>query len=344
MKLTRLLLAVAVVAVIAGVAYVNQVNQPTAVKMADAAQNFLDTLSEVQKKQAQFDFNDKERINWHFVPVQNADKKPTRKGLPLGEMDGKQRTAALALLRAGTSPDGYTKATTIISLEEILRELETSGAMVRNPGWYFLSIYGPPSKTGKWGWRIEGHHLSLNFTLDGGRVISATPAFFGANPATVKDGPRKGLRTLPEAEDLARELFKSLDKDQQAAALQPKHFPETPEAKDRPAVGDPVGVAGAKMTEKQRDVLLKLLQSYTNRMPEDVGEEEFRQVKEGGLDKVYFAYSGGSEPGQPHTYRIQGPSFVVEFLNVQADAANNPANHIHSSWRNVKGDFGLAPR
>ena len=276
MKLLRLLLVAVAIGVIVGVAYVNQATEPAAGKMANAAQKFLDSLSENQKKQAHFAFDDKERTNWHFVPVQNNDKKPTRKGLPLGEMDGNQRAAALDLLRAGTSPDGFAKATTIFSLEGILRDLETSGAMVRNPGWYFVTIFGDPSKTGKWGWRIEGHHLSLNFTMDGGRVIGATPAFFGANPALVKDGPRKGQRTLPEAEDLARDLFKSLDKDQQAVALLKEPIKETPEEKDRPNVGDPVGLTAAKMTEKQRDTLMKLLESYTNRMPEDVAREEWR--------------------------------------------------------------------
>src|SRR5262249_20864162 len=129
MKLLRLVLAVTALAVVVGVAYVNQTTQPAAPKMANAAQKFLETPSENPKKQTLLDFDDKERTNWHFVPVQNNDKKPTRKGLPLGEMDGKQRTAALELLRAGTSPDGYTKATTIFSLEEILRDLETGGAM-----------------------------------------------------------------------------------------------------------------------------------------------------------------------------------------------------------------------
>ncbi|HKB39032.1 MAG TPA: DUF3500 domain-containing protein, partial [Gemmataceae bacterium] len=278
MKLLRLLLALAAVAVVAGVAYVNQTTEPAAGKMANAAQKFLDTLSENQKKQTQFDFDDKERTNWHFVPVQNNDKKPTRKGLPLGEMDGKQRTAALELLRAGTSPDGYTKATTIISLEEILRDLEKGGAMVRNPGWYFIAVFGPPSKTGKWGWRVEGHHLSLNFTIDKGKVVSATPAFFGANPAEVKAGKHKGLRTLPEAEDRARELFKSLDKDQRKLAYREKRFAEIEEAKAKPNVGPPVGLPGSKLTAKQRDVLQKLIEGYANRMPPEVAAAQLAGV------------------------------------------------------------------
>jgi len=245
-------------------------------------------------------------------------------------------------LRAGTSEGGYTKATTIMSLESILRELEKGGAMVRDPGWYFLTIFGDPSKTGKWGWRVEGHHLSLNFTLDGGKVIASTPAFFGANPATVKQGDRKGLRTLAEAEDLAKELFRSLDEEQRKTAFQDKQFPEISEAKAAPDVGEPKGLARASMNDKQKAKLDELIKSYVDRMPADIAQVEMAQLRDGGPDKIQFAYAGGLEPGQPYTYRIQGPTFVVMFLNVQPDGAKNPANHIHSAWRNIKGDFGLS--
>lgn len=342
MKLSRLLLSLALLVGLSGVAYVAQLAEPAGVKMANAADKFLATLKEEQKARTTFAFDDKERTNWYFVPLQDKAKKSTRKGLPLEEMTAEQKQAALGLVKAGTSMVGYEKATTIMSLEGILRELEKSGAMVRNPEWYFFSVFGTPSKTGKWGWRVEGHHLSLNFTMDKGKLVGATPAFFGANPATVKDGPRKGLRTLLEAEDLARELFQTLDDEQKKVALQEKQFAEIEQGKAKPNVGNPVGLAAAKMTSKQRDILLKLLQSYANRMPPDVAEVELNQVKEAGLEKVHFAYAGGVEPGKPHTYRVQGPTFVVEFLNVQGDSAGNPANHIHSAWRNLKGDFGLA--
>jgi hypothetical protein len=336
-----MLLALMMVAALAGVAYVRQVNEPAGSKMVNAADRLVASLNAEQKTKATFDFDNKERFNWHFVPLQDNQRRPTRKGLPLEEMTAEQKEAAKALVAAGTSSDGYTKATTIMSLESILRELEKGGRLVRNPEWYFFTIFGTPSKTGKWGWRVEGHHLSLNFTIDGGKVLAATPAFFGANPATVMQGPRKGTRTLPEADDLAKALFRALDEDQKKVAYQKERFPEIDAQNRAPDLGEPKGLPAAKMTEKQRGLLLRLLQAYASRMPDDVAEAEMSEVHKAGLDQIYFAYNGGLEPGKPHTYRVQGPTFVIEFLNEQADSAKNPANHIHSVWRNTKGDFGL---
>ncbi len=341
MKLVRISLALVCTGLLVSVAYVGQTKETAGTKMVSAGQKFLKTLSAEQRDKAAYPFDSKERTNWYFTPRQDNQKRTTRKGLPIEEMTEEQKQAALALLRAGTSERGYTKATTIMSLESILRELEKGGAMVRNPGWYFFTIFGDPSKEGKWGWRVEGHHLSLNFTLDKGRVIASTPAFFGANPATVKTGPRQGLRTLAEAEDLAKELFRSLTEEQRKIAFQDKEFPEIEEAKPAPNLGEPKGLAAAKMTEPQKAKLEALIKAYANRMPPDIAETELAQVREAGLDKVHFAYAGGLEPGQKHTYRIQGPTFVVMFLNVQNDSSGNPANHIHSVWRSIKGDFGI---
>lgn len=341
MKLSRVCVSVSLMLVLASVAYVAQSQEPAGLKMADAAEKFLASISPEQKQKLVFDFDDAERFNWHFIPLQDGTK-PTRKGLRMEELSAEQQAAARDLIRAGTSDKGYAEASTIMSLENLLKELEKGGAMVRNPGWYFFTVYGTPSKTGKWGWRVEGHHLSLNFTLDGGKVISSTPAFFGANPANIKDGAGKGKRTLAEAEDLAKELFKSLDDSQKQTALQKKHFREIEGKTKKPSLEQPEGLSGAKMTQAQRDLLTRLLRSYANRMPADVSELEWQEVKKAGEDQIYFAYSGSTEEGQPHTYRIQGPTFVVEFLNIQADSAKNPANHIHSVWRRTKGDFGLS--
>jgi hypothetical protein len=310
--------------------------------MTGAADKFLAALNADQKAKAQLDFEDPARFNWRFTPQQDAAKKYTRKGLPLEEMTAEQKDAARELLKAGTSAVGYEKATTIMSLEGILAELEgKDGAMVRNPGWYFFAFFGKPSKTGPWAWRVEGHHLALNFTLDKGKIVSATPAMFGANPAVYIGGTKKGQMVLPEAEEHAKALLKSLDDDQKKVALQKEPFSEIKEGAKSPTnVGEPKGLAAAKMNDKQRELLQKLVKAYADRMPADVAEAELRRVKEAGLDKVHFAYQGGLEQGQAHTYRVQGPTFVIEFLNVQADSAKNPANHIHSAWRSLKNDFG----
>src|SRR5438132_7707709 len=311
MKLRRMILALTLVAFFVGVAHVAQTTETAGVRMTVAAEKFVGTLEKEKRAKATFDFDDKERTNWFFTPQQDQAKNPTRKGLPLVEMTDAQKKAALALVAAGTSAAGKSKATTIMSLEALLRELEKGGRLVRNPEWYFFTVFGTPSKTGKWGWRVEGHHLSLNFTVDGGKVVSATPAFFGANPATVLQGPRKGTRTLPEADDLAKELFRTLDEDQKKIAYQQKAFPEVEGQTPAPHPGEPKGLPAAKMTEMQRGLLLRLLQAYASRMPADVAEADMSEVHKAGLDQIRFAYSGGIEFGKPHRHRLQGPTFLI---------------------------------
>jgi hypothetical protein len=343
MRSRRVVLAVLALLMVGGVAYVAQNLEPSGVKMGAAAERFLNLLNEEQKQRATFGFADQERFNWHFVPLQDEQRKSTRKGLPLEAMNAEQRNAALELLRSATSLEGFRRATTIMSLESILRDLEKNGAMVRNPDWYFFSVFGKPGN-GRWAWRVEGHHLSLNFTVEDGKVVSATPLFMGANPATVKEGPRKGLRTLAAAQDGARDLFRSLTEDQRQQARIAQHFPEIKARNQLPEVGEPVGLAASKLTEKQRGLLFDLLRAYTSSMPADVAEAEMKGIQEAGLDAIHFAWSGSPEEGQQHTYRVQGPTFVAEFLNVQEDSAKNPANHIHTCWRSRKNDFGLVSK
>jgi len=344
MKFSRIVLTLPLVAMLAGVAYVSQQTGTPATKLAVAAQKFVDTLTPEQKKQTLYPFDSPERTNWEFVPLQK-DNRPTRKGLPLQDMTPPQKTLALALVEAGTSVSGNKQATTIMSLESILKVQEAKKPTnVRDPEWYFFTIFGTPGKSGQWGWRVEGHHLSINYTLDNNEVVSATPTFFGANPSTVKDGPKKGERILPEVEDYARELFKSLDDKQQAEAFQSKNFGEPKSKSVKPTVGPAVGVPATKMTAKQRDLLMKLVHAYADRLPPEVAVAELKRVQDAGTDKIHFAYSGGTEPGKGYTYRVQGPSFVIEFLNVQADSGGNPANHIHSCWRRMDGDFGITAK
>jgi len=345
MKRLRSLVLVLVAVGLCSFALVGRPADGSAAKMADAAKALLAALTPEQKQKASYPFDDKKRLAWFFTPQQSKDRKFTRIGVRFEEMTPEQKAAALALLKTGTSRSGYEQATTIMSLEGILKDLEgDKGAMVRNEGWYFISIFGEPSNTGSWSWRFEGHHMSLNYTLDKGEVVTATPMMFGANPAEVKAGERKGLRTLPAIEDHARALIKSLTEEQAKVAKQPMNEKlwEIKENNPRADVGDPVGIPADKLDAEQTKSLQSLIKAYTDRMPEDLAAAELTRAMKTEPSKLFFAYAGSPVPGEPYTYRVFAPEFVIEFLNVQADGAKNPANHIHSAWRRLPADFGLA--
>jgi hypothetical protein len=303
----------------------------TAAAMVAAASAFVDALAPEQRAQAVLPFEEEERFNWHYVPRD-------RRGLPFKAMSEQQRSRAHAFLQAGLSQAGYRKATTIISLEEVLRELEGGQGPVRDPELYFFTLFGRPTTEGTWGWRVEGHHVSLNFTVVQGRLIASTPQFLGANPAEVKQGPRQGLRALPAEEDLARELLNSLDPARRAEAVIAAEAPRDiiTRADRRAEVGEPQGLGVARMDGRQRGLLLALLDEYANAMPDAIAQERLRRLQEAGIDQIHFAWAGSGDRGEPHYYRVQGPTFLIEYDNTQ-----NNANHIHSVWRDFDGDFGL---
>ncbi len=305
--------------------------KPSAV-MAGAAHNFLAALSPDQQAKATFQMSDNEqRTDWHYIP------RP-RKGIPLKDLDGAQRALAEGLLNSGLSQRGYMKATSIMSLEKVLKEIEPPGGRnVRDPELYYFSIFGEPSDTNTWGWRVEGHHLSLNFTIAKGQMVATSPSFFGDNPAEVKQGPRRGLRVLSREEDLGRELLMSLDaKQKTVAVIDPKAPADIVNTNKRKLEFEtPKGIAGSKLTKKQVETLMALLDEYAGNMPEELANARMDLVRKAGLEKVFFAWAGGPDRGQGHYYRVQGPTFLVEYDNTQ-----NDANHIHSVWRDYNGDFG----
>ena len=302
----------------------------TPLVMSNAANALLSTLSADQKAKAVFTFNDEERLNWHFIPRE-------RKGLSYKLMTHEQRPLALALLNSSLSQQGFIKTTSIMSLEEILKIQEKSTPPGRrDPENYFFSIFGEPSETGTWGFRFEGHHVAMNFTIVGGKVASS-PMFFGTNPAEVKDGPRKGLRVLGHEEDFGRELVKSLTPEQRkVAVLSDVALKDIITMASRKAAldGQPSGLPAAKLNAKQRVLLQNLLEEYANNIPEQGAAARREQIKKAGAN-MNFAWTGGLERGEGHYYRVQSPAFLVEYDNTQ-----NNNNHVHAVWRDFTGDFG----
>jgi hypothetical protein len=299
-------------------------------EMAWAANNFLNALTPEQQTTATYALKDEERFDWHFIP------KP-RKGLPLKEMNSAQQKLAHALLASGLSQRGYAKATTIMSLDQILKEMENDTVGRRNPDLYYFTIFGKPGAVEPWGWRVEGHHLSLNFVVRGDHVLASTPAFFGSNPAEVRNGPRQGLRVLGTEDDLGRQFVKSLTTEQQKTAVLTNDAPKdiiTTNAR-KVQLLNPPGLPVAEMTAAQKQQLTTLVQDYAFRHRAEIADEDLQKIQQAGWDKVHFAWAGGLEPGQGHYYRIQGPTFLLEFDNTQ-----NDANHVHTVWRDFQNDFG----
>lgn len=341
--------------------------------MTDAAAAFLASLPAEKKARINLAFDgNKERFNWHYIPR-------IRKGLALRELTARQKALAIDLLKTGVSTAGFETVKKIWSLEPVLieREIAAGLPMMRDPEGYYVVIFGTPSRETPWGWRVEGHHISLNVTVVGGRVqdevVSNTPLFFGTEPAVVQGGPLKGLRPLPGVEDKAHAVVTALDAEQRAVAIIAKEVPIdiftgnsrgpdlgaqlNPLALPRQPSLVPEGLPAARMTAAQKQLLRALVDDYLSRMPDEIAARRGREIT-AEFDQIRFAWIGGTskadgappirglgcdasdtrwvcEPlGYPYYYRVQGPSFLIEYMNTTG-------NHSHSLWRDFQdGDFG----
>jgi hypothetical protein len=298
-------------------------------EMTTAAQKFLAALDPAQRAQAVFSLTAPEREKWFFTPV-------PRDGLTLKAMTPAQHDLALALLRSGLSARGAARVEAITTLENVLREMEKD-PVKRDPTLYYVSIFGEPSSKAPWGWRFEGHHVSLNFTIFDADHVAVTPSFLGTNPAEVREGSRTGTRVLGEEEDLGLALVNSFDATQRATALIAAKAPNEVVTSNKARVDplSPLGIAASALTAAQRTQLRALLQLYFARYKDEIADPALADATVANLDSLHFAWAGVFDRSGGHYYRIQGKTFVVEFDNTQ-----NKANHIHTVWRNFNSDFG----
>lgn len=299
-----------------------------------AAQAFLSLLDESERVDVSVSFDSPERSNWSYVPRSRA-------GIPLRAMDADQRVAALELLSTGLSERGTRLAHGIIELEGTLRELERAAggpwAARRDPELYFLTLFGHPGAAQPWGWRFEGHHLSVNATDLGPHGEIVAPLFMGANPARVPSGPLEGVRLLASEEDLAFDLLGMLDARQRARATIAARTTGDIHTRNDPAVG-PMALAGlpaTEMTAAQQRKLRELLELYAGRMSDDAARGQLERIEKAGFGRLHFGWAGAHRRGEPHYYRIHGPTVLIEYDNTQ-----NNANHIHTVWRDLENDFG----
>lgn len=310
------------------------------------ANKFLATLTDDQRAIAALDYDSPARVDWHFIP------KDKRKGLQIREMNQQQRQAAHALLKTALSEAGYSKAMQIMEMENLLKTLQAKTGKttpLRDSERYYFTVFGKPSDAEKWGLSVEGHHLSLSFVIDKGEVISSSPAAFAANPATVMSevipSIKKGTQILKNEEQYAFDLLASFTPEQKKQAIiAAKALKEVRAAGEpQPArTSQPEGIAAGSLSPESSKILKALIATYAANWPADVAQERIGAIEKAGFDKVYFAWAGAEKPGIGHYYRVEGPTFQIEFVNTQPDAAGNPANHIHCVWRDVRGDFAIA--
>lgn len=307
------------------------VDHSTMHDMTHAATDFLASLDEEQKAKATFSFDDEERFNWNFVPM-------VRKGLPLEEMNEEQRQKAKAMLATVLSDEGYDKASSIMQLEEVLRVIEghEPGNRRRNTELYYVAVFGSPSDETPWGWRYEGHHLSLNFSSVTQQVVS-TPFFMGTNPAIVRSGEKQGTEVLKKEQDMGRALVKSLSFGQKSKAMISSDAPEDiiTGTSRKASLEAFEGLPYSEMTPEQQSALTALLNVYLDNAEQEIADARRAEIEAAGYENIHFAWAGGLEPGDAHYYRIHGPTILVEYDNIQ-----NDANHIHTTLRDFNGDFG----
>lgn len=303
--------------------------EPPDAGMQRAASALIAAVDDAQRAKLVWPFESDERFNWHFIPRE-------RQGLPLKAMTEPQRAAAFALLRTGLSASGFQKAEAVRSLEAVLFAM--TGSAIRDDEQYFFTIFGDPAGRA-WGWRYEGHHLSQNWTVVAGKAVNSTPAFFGANPARVIEGPRAGFRALPGEEDRAWALLEALPEAQRRTAVIEAEAPRdivTGNARQA-AIIDNRGVPMSALSAAHQALLMALVEEHASSQPPALAAGRLAGVRSASPDDVRFAWMGSTTrlAGEGHYYRIQGPTFLIEYDNMQ-----NGANHQHIVWRDFDGDFG----
>lgn len=301
---------------------------------AAAANAFLKSLPQELRLAASFPVDSPERLAWHFIPKD-------RVGVSLLKLDDAQSELLGPLLATAMSPEGLLATRGVMKHENILRRVETEAgvgnASRRDPGLYYTAVFGKPSDTAPWAWRFEGHHLSVNVTQLPGQAPVVAPVFMGANPARVLAGPNSGFRLLAAEEDLGRELIKMLPASRrEIAMIRDTAFSDIVTGND-PKVQklELAGLAAADMSADERAQLRRLIGLYVGRANTASAKDALVRLDRAGFEKVRFAWAGGVESGQPHYYRIHGPTLLIEY-----DDTQNDANHIHTVYRDLERDFG----
>ena len=308
-----------------------------------SARSLLSALSQEQREKIHFSATpgaggSEALSNWSYFPGE-------RPGLKLNDMSAQERVLAQRLVRSALSDTGHLKWNAIVALEDVLRMMSArdnrSGKPdpSRDPGLYTFAIFGDPAADAPWGWRVEGHHISIKFLLEGDRVLSSTPAFLGAAPTVPLMGPNTGTELLDEEEELALALMKSLVPEQKEIAIQQGELPrDVVTGPGHPGAPDAVGIRLDQLDSSQKILLDALIDSHLGILNSPIEEAEKTRITDANLDEIRFAWWGSLDKEMRHAYRIQGPTFVVELVRTAGDPG-----HVHIVRRDPDRDLDGSP-
>jgi hypothetical protein len=249
------------------------------------------------------------------------------------------------LLRAVVGEQGQGRAREVFALEGVLQGALPPSSRRRDPSWrdpglYQVALFGAPNPKSRWGLRVEGHHLSVNVVVVGDRVVSSTPLFFGASPAEVRRGQRASLRPLGGEEDLARALVLGMDESTRRAAIASTRAPgDIRLGPYRKAALTGKGASLASMPKATQAAFFELVEVWMRKADPTFAASARDALRKADARRVRFSWEGSTRKGQPHAYTIESPTAIFEYVN--------RGNHVHTVWRDPRGDFGAtapAPR
>lgn len=300
-------------------------------EIAVAAKKFLATLDDTQRGKVVYEFkDDAQRKRWSNLPTGAVQ----RGGLRMGDLTKPEREAAMAVLAAALSPNGYEKVAQIVEADELLKT--SGGRMTFGRDEYYISFLGQPSTTDPWMIQFGGHHLGLNITLVGEHG-ALTPSHTGAQPAFYElEG--KTIRPLGRETDKAFALVNSLDESQRKQAIlgfQMRDLVLGP-GRDGQTI-QPEGIKGSALTDKQREMLLDLASEWTGIMYEGAAKTKMDELKK-NIAETWFAWSGPTEKGSAAYFRVQGPTVIIEYAPQRL--GGDPTKHIHTIYRDPTNEYG----